>query len=56
MTHTQKSSKRLVMVGIRRKGEKGFKTRIREDVQVSLPMTADLKKEVDPILEENSSR
>jgi hypothetical protein len=28
-------SKRLVMVGIRRKGEKGFKTRVRDEVSPS---------------------
>lgn len=32
-----KDGKRLVMVGIRRKGEKGFKTRIGKDLETPLP-------------------
>ncbi len=44
-----KKSKRLIMVGIRRKGEKGFKTRIKEGV---VPCPIDIKNLHLPITEQ----
>jgi hypothetical protein len=55
-----KESKRLVMVGIRRKGEKGFKTRVRDDTDPSpinianlhLPITKRIVEERDSLIKQ----
>lgn len=39
--------KTLVMVGIHRKGEKGFKTRVRKDYELPRPEVATFNKKVD---------
>ncbi len=43
------------MVGIRRKGEKGFKTRIRKDMELPRPSAVTFNTEVEPRNSEESN-
>jgi len=53
-------SKRLVMVGIRRKGEKGFKTRVKDEAvpgpinirNLHLPITEQIKIEKESLIKQ----
>jgi hypothetical protein len=48
-------NKRLVMIGIRRKGEKGFKTQIRKDSEVPLKAVLPIDAVLEPTHNKESS-